>query len=164
MIERATDLATSFQQTASALTNLQQDTDRQLQQTVDEVNRLSGQLQQYNLRAMQGARHDAGLNAQMNAKLEELSQYVDITALWQPDGSVSVLMNGQTPLLLLDQQYKIAVRQAPAVAGAPPSAAILGPDGKDITAATTSGQLGALVRYGTTRWDLTWATRAVRAT
>ena len=112
VIERATDVARAFQQTAGALSNLSQDTDRQLQQTVDEVNRLAGELSQNNYRVMQGARDDAGLNAQMNATLEELSQYTEVTALWQPNGTVSVFMNGQTPLVLEDRKYEIALRPA----------------------------------------------------
>ena len=149
VIERATDVARTFQQTAEALSNLAQDTDRQLQQTVDEINHLAGQLRECNHRVLQGARDDAGLNAQMNATLEELSQYTEITALWQPNGSVSVLMNGQTPLVLDDRQYQVGLRfTQPADAMYPdsrPSATIVSADGRDITAASASGQLGALL-------------------
>jgi flagellar hook-associated protein 1 FlgK len=149
VIERANDVAQAFQQTAGALSNLSQDTDRQLQQTVDEVNRLAEELSRNNYRVMQGARDDAGLNAQMNATLEELSQYTEVTALWQPNGTVSVFMNGQTPLVLEDRKYEIALRPAqPANAAYPnarPSASIAAADGKDITSASTGGQLGALL-------------------
>jgi flagellar hook-associated protein 1 FlgK len=149
VIERATDVARAFQQTAGALSDLTQDTDRQLQQTVDQINNLAGQLQEYNHRVLQGARNDAGLNAQMNATLEELSQYTEITALWQANGSVSVMMNGQNPLVLEDRKYQVEFRLTqPPDAQYPdsrPSASILAADGKDITAASTSGQLGALI-------------------
>jgi flagellar hook-associated protein 1 FlgK len=60
-------------------------------------------------------------------------------------------MNGQTPLLLGDQQYRISTRLAtpdtppPVYPNARPSVRILGSDGTDITAATTGGQLGSLL-------------------
>jgi flagellar hook-associated protein 1 FlgK len=149
VIDCATDVARSFQQAAGSLSNLAQDTNRQLQQTVDEINHLAGQLQAYNQRVLQGAREDAGLNAQMNATLEELSQYTEITAMWQTNGSVSLLMNGQTPLVLEDRQYPIrfALGQ-PANAAFPnslPGASVLSADGKDITTASSGGPLGALL-------------------
>jgi flagellar hook-associated protein 1 FlgK len=80
--------------------------------------------------------------------LEQLSQYGDVTALQQPDGSVTVLLNGQTPLLVAAQQYKITYQLAQPVNGVyagRPSAQITAYDGTDITAKTTGGQLGALL-------------------
>lgn len=149
VIDNATDLATAFQQTASGIQGVEQDTDQQLQQTVAQVNSLAGQLQGYNTQIMAGDRNDAGLEAQVYSTLEQLSQYVDINATPQADGSVTVLLGDQTPLLVGTQQYSISSTfQVPADATnpqAPPQAQILASDGTDITANVTSGQLGALV-------------------
>ena len=151
VITHATDLANAFQQTAAGLANVTEDIERQLQQTVDQVNQLLGQLRGYNQEILQGDRHDAALDAQVHAILEQLSQYADFTTMQQEDGAMSLLLNGQTPLLAGDRKFDLACRlqqpdNPPAVyPGAPPRARILGSDGTDITANVTSGQLGALV-------------------
>jgi flagellar hook-associated protein 1 FlgK len=150
VIDRATAVANSFQQAAAGLANVAQDTEGQLQQTVSQVNRLVGQLQGYNTQILQGARYDPGIDAQVNSTLEQLSEYADFTATHQADGSVTVLLNGQTPLLVGDQSYALSYGlQAPTdtstYPNAPPSAHIFASDGRDITAQTNGAQLGALL-------------------
>ncbi len=152
VIDRAGEVAAAFQQTATGLNNLSQDTWQQVQQTVDQVNSIVGKLQSWNQQIMAGAKNDAGIDAQVNSLLEDLSQYVDFTASVQQDGSVAVLLNGETPLLLEDRQYRLApvlgvpTDDAVVYPDAPPSAHIVAADGTDITAKTTGGQLGALLR------------------
>jgi flagellar hook-associated protein 1 FlgK len=149
VIDNATDLASAFQQTASGIQGVEQDTDQQLQQTVATVNSLVGQLQGYNTQIMGGDRNDAGLEASVYSTLEQLSQYVDVNATPNADGSVTVLLGNQTPLLIGSQQYAISSDfEVPADATnpqGPPQAQILASDGTDITANITTGQLGALL-------------------
>ena len=150
VLDDATAVAQAFQQTASGLDQVAQDTTTQIQDTVTQVNRLVGQLQGYNKLLLDGDTHDAGLDAQVNSTLEQLSQYVDCTVLPQSDGSYTILMNGQTPLLVADQQYQVAYRPASPADGDPypdarPGAEIVSADGADITGDTLGGQLGALL-------------------
>src|SRR5262249_34464097 len=76
-----------------------------------------------------------------------------ISLINQDNGTVTVLMNGQTPLLLGDQQYKIQAKlespdtPPPVYANARPSIRIKASDGSDITAATAGGQLGSLLDF-----------------
>jgi flagellar hook-associated protein 1 len=153
VIDRATDLATAFQHTADGINKVAQAAEEQLQQTVNQVNTLAGQLRDLNAKVLNNSVANAGLDAQVNSTLEELSQYADITALKQEDGTVSVLLNGQTPLVLGDRQYNISYdlhqpdTPPPVYTDARPSARIQASDGKDITAATTGGQLGALLDF-----------------
>ncbi|HYW44149.1 MAG TPA: flagellar hook-associated protein FlgK [Bryobacteraceae bacterium] len=153
VLQQATSLASAFQQTATGLAGAQQQTQQQLQGTVDQINQLVGQLQGFNTKILQGSRNDPSLDAEVNSTLEQLSQYADITSLQQPDGTVTVLMNGQTPLLVAGQQYRISYRLAgaatPLYAGHA-SAQITAADGTDITAQTTGGQLGALLNIRNT--------------
>ncbi len=149
VIGRATDLASTFRQIASGVQSVEQDTNQQLQQTVAQVNNLVGLLQGYNQQILAGDRNDAGLESQVYSTLEQLSQYVDISARQQADGSVTVLLNGRTPLLVAAQQYSISSTfEQPDDAvytQAPPEVHILAADGSDITAGVTTGQLGALL-------------------
>lgn len=150
VIDRAKAVASSFQQAAAGLANVAQDTEGQLQQTVSQVNQLVGKLQGYNTEILQGARNDPSIDAQVNSTLEQLSQYAGFTATHQADGSVSVMLNGETPLLVGDQSYALSygLRGPNATSpypDAPPSAHIYASDGRDITSKTTGGQLGALL-------------------
>jgi len=153
VLQQATSVATAFQQTAAGLASVQQNTEQQLQGTVDQINQLVGQLQGDNRQTLQGANGDPAVDAQVNSTLEQLSQYANITALQQSDGTVTVLLNGQTPLLVGSQQYQISYQLAapanPVYAGHP-SAQITAADGTDITAQTTGGQLGALLNIRNT--------------
>ena len=155
VIERATDVATAFRQTATGLTKVSQDTGQQVNQTVDQVNRLTSQLAGFNTQMMRSTNNDAGLEAQLNATLEELSQYVDITAAKQGDRSVTVLLNGQIPLLIGDQTFAlhsspISPDPSAPYPAAPPTARILASDGKDVTLHITTGQLGSLLNLANT--------------
>ena len=151
VVDAANGVAHVFQQTAAALTRVMQDTNRGLTQTVERVNHMVGQLAQYNTQIQRGNRNDSGLDAQVHATLEELSNYIPITAMPQTDGTTTVLLNGQTPLLIGAQQYAITYSQqesqdpaAPNPNG-PPSGVIQDFDGRDITSGITTGQMGALL-------------------
>ena len=151
VLERATDVANAFQRTATGLGQVAQDTESQLQQTVTQVNQIVGQLQGFNKQILNGDRNDPGLDAEVNSLLEQLSQYISFTAAPQADGSVTVLLNGQTALLVGDKQYGISFQMEqpdnppPTYPDGPAKAHVLSAGGADVTAATTGGQLGALV-------------------
>jgi flagellar hook-associated protein 1 FlgK len=153
VIGQANALAQTFQQTAIAVTAQATDAEGQIRQTVDTVSQLVGQLANYNHIALQGSKSDAGLASQMHATLEDLSQYADVQATFESDGTVSVTLNGETPLLLGDKQYQLTAGLAmqqdppPTYPAAPASMHIYGSDGTDITSKTTGGQLGALLDF-----------------
>jgi len=100
---------------------------------------------------MQGNKSDSGLNARMHAALDELATLADVNAAFQSDGTVSLMLNGETPLLLEDKQFKISSslyqpqEPTPTNANGPANVRIQGSDGSDITSKTTGAQLGALL-------------------
>jgi len=150
VLQRADALAQAFNQTANSVSSASRDTERQVGETVGQINQLVGQLQGYNQLALQGNKNDAGLSARVHSALEQLSSLADIQAVFIDDGSVSVTIGGQTPLLIGGQQYAISASlYEPAD---PPATNPLGPgqmrlqgwDGSDI--ANAGGQLGALVK------------------
>jgi len=156
VIDNATAVANAFQDAATGLSQFTQDTNTQLQQSVTQVNQFVGQLQQYNSQVMAGAHNDAGLDAQIHSTMEQLSQYVSFSATKQSDGSYTLLLNGQAPLLIEDRQYSISYDlEQPADptalnANGPPTAHIRAADGTDITNQVTTGQLGALLNVRNT--------------
>ena len=80
---------------------------------------------------------DAGVDAQLNSTLDQLSQYVNFSVLQQSDGTLSVYLGGQTPLVVGEQSYAIQGDFST------PQTAILSSTGTDITNQSTAGQLGA---------------------
>jgi flagellar hook-associated protein 1 FlgK len=150
-IDRASDVAAAFNQTAASIVDIERQTEREAVQTVAAINEIADRIRTLNTLARRGARGDPGLDAQIHTALEELSEHVSLTALEQEDGSVNVLINSQTALVAGDKVYPISARlvqpEEPPVVNpeAPPVLRIFSAEGADITPATDAGRLGALL-------------------
>jgi flagellar hook-associated protein 1 FlgK len=76
---------------------------------------------------------------------------VNVTSLQQADGSVTVLIGGQTPLLIGEHLYQIGVDftipadPPPDYPGAGAPAHLTGADGRDITQQVSQGRLAGLI-------------------
>jgi len=151
VIMQAQQVAQAFNDAASALTQLGSNTDQQLKDTVSQINALSAQIQQINVHRRNGGYNDAGLDAQLNNALESLSNLTSIDVHYQNDGTVEVLMGGQTPLVIGTTQNVLSVGFTtpanPANAGAPPAALILDSDGQDVSRTVTDGALAGLMTF-----------------
>jgi len=150
VLTQAATVANTFQQTATGLQQVATDTAQQLNQTVTDVNHMSSQLAVYNQQIMNGDRNDAGLDAQINSTLQQLSQDGGITATQQSNGTYTVLLNGQTPLVIANQAYNLSLEPVPNSATSanpqgPAHLKVLAYDGTDITSQVTGGQLGSLL-------------------
>ena len=155
VIERATDVASAFQQTATGLTKVAQDTTQQLKDTVTDINHLATILAGYNKQILNGDRNDPGVDAQIHSTLDQLAQDVDFTATKQSDGSYTVLINGEKPLVIADRSYELRESTAPIDPAAPnrqgpPHQSVLASDGTDLTASLTGGQIGSLLNLANT--------------
>ncbi len=151
VLDSAQQVAQSFQQASANVSKSFRDTGQQLQQTVDQINSLAAQLRADNVQLRQGNTKDAGLDAQMHSTLEQLSELGDITAITQSDGTVTVLLGGQTPLVIGANQYDLSVSFSTAagspatVAGGLPPARILDGQGNDATSHISQGKLAGLL-------------------
>lgn len=143
ILERARELADRFRETASALTQTFYQTSSQIQNQVAQINRMVGQIRELNVLYRQDIRNleDPSLDARLHALLEELAQVADFTAIRQEDGSVTILLGGQTPLLVGEQQFEIAADVSS------PQARLLDFAGRDITGQVTQGRLGAQLDF-----------------
>lgn len=145
-------LAEVFQQTAANMTNASADADRQLRQTVDQVNQIGAALQQINGDRRRGGQNDAGLDTKLHAELERLSELVSFTPLFQPDGTVTILIGGQSPLVIGENLYRIGVNSdmptdpPPVYDGASAPARLFSPDGAEITGLVSQGRLAGLIQ------------------
>jgi flagellar hook-associated protein 1 FlgK len=152
VVQSATDVAQAFRQASQNVAMQAGNAEQQIGQTVVQVNQQVAQIRSYNVIAMQGGKNDSGLTSNMHAAIEQLSSLVDVTATFQSDGTVNLTLNGETPLLLGDQQYKIASSlyqpqdPPPTNVNGPADVRIQSYDGSDITSKTTGAQLGALLQ------------------
>jgi flagellar hook-associated protein 1 FlgK len=147
VLDRAQELAVAFQRNATELGRAMAATDREINAQVEKINHLIDRLAQFNIerRSSFETAKDAGLDAELHASLEELSEFANLTILHQDDGTVSVLLGGQTPIVIGERGFKIS---ADISSG---SAKIRNAQGDDITAQITSGRLGALLELRNTR-------------
>jgi flagellar hook-associated protein 1 FlgK len=151
VIERGVDVAAAFRRTADRVIGLARQTEYAAGQSVQAINEIAGRIKTLNELARRTSQTDSGLDAQIHNALEELSSYASITTLEQEDGSVTVLLNGQTALVAGENVYPVSVRLVqpqeppPVYTDAPPSLHLFGADGRDITAATDTGSLGSLL-------------------
>ncbi len=151
VIESAGQLSDAFHETASMLAGATIDADRQIRETIAQINRIGARLQEYNLEGRRGAIEEAGLDTRIQAALEELSELVNFDAIFQADGSVTVLLGGETPLVVGANRYEVSASfftpsdPPPVYAGATPSAHVLDANGRDITYQIDQGKLGGLL-------------------
>ena len=141
VINQAGQVAQSFRHTSASLAATGRQTADDTKYVVTQVNRLAATISKINGQHLKDftGNTDAGLDAQLHASLEELSQYVNFSALQQPDGSVTVYVGGQTPIVQGDQSLAIQGDFSG------PQAAILDKQGQDITSQITGGQLSGLL-------------------
>src|SRR5450755_1307851 len=107
VIDQANTVAQSFHNTALGLASQGTNLDQASRSTIDAINRIAGTIANVNAhnRVDPSGSVDAGVDAQLNSSLEELSQLVNFTALQQPDGTIAVYLGGQSPLVADDQAY-----------------------------------------------------------
>jgi len=146
VLDRAASLAQTFNQAAVDLGDSAGRAGAELSTTVQKINRLTTQIATINGQRRENLTrtNDAGLDSTLHAKLEELSQFVDFTALPQEDGSVSVFIGGQTAAVIGDHKWPISV------ANAGGAYQIVDSNGNDITSRIDEGKLGALLQFRNT--------------
>lgn len=149
VLATAGNLASGVHSLASSLQQAGQSMQTQIGHTVQQINTLTAQIQQLNIQRGQSLSPDPGLDAQMHSALEQLSELVNFSQITQPNGMVTVILSGGTPLVLGNQQYALSanalVPAGSANPKAPPSSQILDSQGNDITAQITGGKLGGLL-------------------
>lgn len=139
VLNDAATVAQSFNDAANGLLSQVNNLQEATSSTIDTINQLAGTIAQINSQQQvdPSGGTDAGVDANLNATLDQLSQYVNFSVLQQSNGQLSVYLGGQTPLVMGDQAYAIQGDFST------PQTAILSSSGTDITSQLTGGQLGA---------------------
>ncbi|HTW66619.1 MAG TPA: flagellar hook-associated protein FlgK [Bryobacteraceae bacterium] len=149
VIDAAQQTATAFQQAASQLGAIQDNTTNDIQSTVTQINQDAGTIASLNAQIAQDPTPDAGLSAQLENTLENLSGLANIQTIAGIGGQVTVLLGGQTPLVIGSQVNAIQSGNNTASnsgnPGAAPTISIFDSSGDDITSQITSGSLAGLL-------------------
>jgi flagellar hook-associated protein 1 FlgK len=150
VIEAAESLAGSFNRAGEDLARVRSQTEAGLTEVVGEINRIAARIQSFNENALKNPFPDPGLEAGVFNDLEALSELVNIEAHVETNGSITVLLGGQTPLVIADRIQPIRLNYfVPPGAvnpGASPSARILDAAGRDITATISGGRLDGFLQ------------------
>lgn len=151
VLNAAQGLAQAFNTTSSTVGQLSTQTDQELQSTVTQINALSSQIAQINTGIRQGDQNDPGLQAQLYNDLEQLSNLTSISAQTESDGTVTVTMAGQIPLVAGTTTTNLGVQFLPSSDAtnpdAPPDAHIITSTGQDVTSTVSNGQIAALLHF-----------------
>jgi flagellar hook-associated protein 1 FlgK len=149
VLSQAQAVAQSFQSAAASLSQTTTSVNQQISSNVNQINNLTAAIQKANVAIQNSTAPDAGLDANLHASLESLSQIADVTVSLAPNGTATVLLGGQTPLVIGNQQYAIQANFSgsgnPAIPNAIPDARILDANGQDITSQISQGSLGGLL-------------------
>jgi flagellar hook-associated protein 1 len=148
VITAAQSVAQAFNTAASNVEAVRSQAQQQTQSAVTQINQLSAQIASINGNIRNGGQNDAGLQAQLYSSLEKLSNLANISTQTQSDGTVSVLMNGQVPLVIGQTQDALSVTAANptgSTSNAAPHQQILTSSGQDVTNLIQGGQLGGLL-------------------
>lgn len=144
VMERARGVAEAFNDLSARLTIRRSVLNDQIDKAVSEVNALAERIRNLNavIRGDNSPNNDAGVEAQLMGALEELSDIVNFQAIQERDGSFTILLGGQVPLVLGDQRFTLPNAQS----SDPERVEFLGGDGRDITGLLGGGRLGALLK------------------
>ncbi len=149
VLDAAQQTASAFQQAAVQLNQIQASTTTDIQSTITQINQDAAAIQTYNQQIAQNSQPNAGLSAQLESTLENLSSLANIQVLQGNGGTVTVLLGGQTPLVEGTQVNAIqAVNNTASNSGNPgaaPNISILDSNGDDITSQITAGSLAGLL-------------------
>ncbi len=142
VLDSAGQLAATVNQTAADLANLGAQAGTQMRDIVSTINQLGGQLRDLNETYRQNfqSRQDAGLDASIHSTLEELSEYAGFTTTREADGTTSVYLGGQIPLVVGDRIFPLSTDLSSS------QAAVLDSTGSDVTGKITSGKLAGAIQ------------------
>ena len=142
VLTAAGQAAQSFNQVANGISQAANNVVNQTASTVGQINQIASQIaglnQQYQTDA--SSQQDAGLDAEMHSDLENLSTLANFSVIRANDGTYSVYVGGQTPLVMGAQTFRISA------ANASGQTVIQDSQGNDITSQLTGGSLGATLQ------------------
>ena len=149
VLTQAQTVAQDFQAASASLSQTTTSVNQQISANVNQINTLASAIQTDNVAIQNGGGvSNPGVQANLEASLESLSQVANVTTSFAANGTATVLLGGQTPLVMGSQQF--AIQASFSGSGNPAGASILDSNGQDITSQVTQGSLGGLLSVSNT--------------
>jgi flagellar hook-associated protein 1 FlgK len=149
VLSAASQVSAAFQQSANQLDSIRSATDRNIQSTVTQINQDAALIQGYNATIGNQSTPDAGVEAQLTSTSENLSSLANVQVIRGNDNTVTVLLGGQTPLVIGNQVNALQVQPENTTGALNPSGApnteIFDSSGNNVTSQITSGSLAGLL-------------------
>jgi flagellar hook-associated protein 1 len=142
VITQAGQLAQDINQSAAGIAQVGTNVTSQTGVVVTQINQLAGQVASINqrFRTNSQAQQDESLDTDLHNALEGLSSLANVSVIRAGDGSYSVYLGGQVPLVLGDSVSAITASNASG------QTTIVDAQGNDVTSKVAGGQLGALIQ------------------
>lgn len=140
---QADTLADGFRDMASRLASAGFDADRQVRDSVEEINGLIEQIRALNVSIARSPSLEASLHLRddQTRLVRLLSEQVNVHVLDRPEGGVDLSIGNGRPLVIGETKYDLTVTSV-----APTGYAALGINGTTVTSEITGGRLGGLLR------------------
>lgn len=149
VISAASEAGVAFNRTANAFTDAAADLDADLRAAVQQINSTADQIRAFNEQVLNTGSADAGTEAAAFSAAESLSELVDVKLFQEDDGTLTVLLGGQSPLVsgrrLNEIQLGFVVPGGAPYPGGRPIAQIQSAQGQDISSIVTGGRLSGLL-------------------
>jgi flagellar hook-associated protein 1 len=137
VIAQGQQLAAAFRDMAGRFTTSQQDADKNVRATVDQVNSLASQIASLNQKiTAAGLDGSLTLRDQQGEAVKQLSTLVDIQTITNPDGTVQVSFAQGHALVVGKNAYTVGITNAPTT-----GLAQITSGGSDVTAYVSGGKL-----------------------
>jgi flagellar hook-associated protein 1 len=142
VITQAGQVAQDINQSAAGIAQTATNVNGQTGVVLRQINQLATRIASVNqrFRTDSQAQQDESLDTDLHASLEQLSSLVNISVVHSSDGSYSVYIGGQVPLVLGDTVSAVSATNVST------QTAILDAKGNDVTSQIAGGQLGALIQ------------------
>ena len=105
--------AQAFNSVSSSIGQIRTQTDQQASSAISQINQYSSQIAAINAQIRQGGGSNAGLQTQLYSTLEQLSNLAPISVQTQSDGTSTVLLSGQIPLVIGQSQLPLSMTSTP---------------------------------------------------
>jgi flagellar hook-associated protein 1 FlgK len=141
VINSARQLAQSLNTSVGGVNQVSRNIATQIATVTGNINQIAETIAGINQRFLQNSQsaQDPGLDAQVHAALENLSELTNYTVLKGKDGAYNVYIGGQSPLVLRDRVYNISADATS------PQTTVYDFQLNDITPLIIRGRLGALI-------------------
>lgn len=142
----ADQFAATVRATAQQVQSIAVDTARKLDDTTAKINSLGVRLAEINAARNGTTAADPALDTALHNTLDELAEITNFTVLPGENGTVSVLVGGQSPLVSGDRAFtfKSVFATSPSASGGLPTWQMLDSQQRDVSANISTGQVRAL--------------------